>query len=383
MYEEDKKNQDQSTDRELLQLLELLSQIPEAPVPEEFDLRLRRALKQEAEREKRLRRRKRLTAVAACLAIGLLSVRMMGGVGLDTASDLSGMEDTPKTEYSDAVSADGMPSEGAASGEAQGAEETLENGMDLRCAQIEEPGLSAYSAQEKNLENKETETDSAGKPDTGGESETISDGSSVSDTAFDSEAGGTMLTGAAAGGGFSQRGEAPSRGELSSLGRDAFDQDCEQVVQWMAEGIEENDAQKLVQAVTYKNNGVYSDSQAQQVLKLYSDLFAGGLTYKRVNLTAWSGNNIYRLSDGSRELLVLVSSTPEGLKLSEPVMEACDWLYQQMEGEEFTLLEVTRDAGQKQVEFCVQTERVEEEADTGSAGEGEMRKLIWKETESL
>ena len=47
MNDEMKFTNHNNEDQEIMQLLEMLSQLPEAPVPDEFDLRLRRALKEE------------------------------------------------------------------------------------------------------------------------------------------------------------------------------------------------------------------------------------------------------------------------------------------------------------------------------------------------
>ena len=87
MNDEMKFTNHNNEDQEIMQLLEMLSQLPEAPVPDEFDLRLRRALKEEnAKRREEVTVMKtaamkpvwkKWTAMAACLMVGLLSFQMI------------------------------------------------------------------------------------------------------------------------------------------------------------------------------------------------------------------------------------------------------------------------------------------------------------------
>jgi len=346
MYDEKRKKEEQREDREILQLLEMLSQLPETPVPDEFDLRLHRALKQERTKKKTASWKK-WTAVAACLLIGLLSIQMIwGGVGSDKMNDMA--QNTESTmdsaaSYSEAgiETRDGKEQSGAGaekSGEitAQGGgaeadlsdcKEAPAEKEDSEAAQEKDPVESAYGS------NKNTE---------------------LFLSADNSTDGGI------------------SRGGLASESQRAFEADCEQTLSWIAQSVADNDSQKLAAAMNYKNDLNYSQESAQKAMKLYGDLFdedEGELTYGRVNLTAWSNSNVYRLSDGARELLVVVSNTQEGIKVSEPVIDKAQWLYDQIGDREFTLLDVICEPDGKKIEFRVNIE-------------DEIRSFVWNEKES-
>lgn len=125
MYDDAKKETNEQKDREVLQLLEMLSRLPEAPVPDQFDLRLRRALKEE-KAKKRALVWKKWTAVAACLLIGLLSVHMVReDVGLGLMENMS-----QKREISEqrATESEEMQDELTKAANANGVEDCADNG---------------------------------------------------------------------------------------------------------------------------------------------------------------------------------------------------------------------------------------------------------------
>ena len=166
-----------------------------------------------------------------------------------------------------------------------------------------------------------------------------------------------------------------SRGQNGSQEREVFGADCDQVLQLMAEGIADKDSTKLTEAMNYKNSLEYSEEDANLTLKLYGDLFAdedAELSWKCISLTGWSRSNIYRLTDENRDLLVIVSETPEGLKITEPVLERTQWLYEQIGEQDFTLVDMIYDQENEAIEFLVELHE-----------DNELRSFVWKETESL
>ena len=167
-----------------------------------------------------------------------------------------------------------------------------------------------------------------------------------------------------------------SRGQNGSEDREAFAADCDQILQLMAEAIAEGDRAKLTEAVTYKNGLEYSEEEAEQVLKLYGDLFTtddAELSWKCISLTGWSRTNIYWLTGADRTLAVIITETPEGLHVMEPVMEHSGWLYDQIGEQDFTLVDVIYTPETGEMEFLVDLKDKKEE----------VRSFVWKETESL
>ena len=306
-------------DQEILQLLEMMSQLPEAPVPDEFDLRLRRALKQETAKKKSKKSVwKKWTAAAACLMVGLLSFQMLqGGVSADM------MEGTAETSEIGEISGTVVEVE-AEFGLQRSDEVTVSDDLPLL---QEEPVL-------------------------------ISD----------------IIEGNLYGVGIDGEPIQISRGAAPSSDKETFLKDCDQVIQWITDSISQGDSGILAQAMNYKNSLNYSEDQAEKTLKLYDDLLqeeAEELGWKRVNLTAWSRSNIYRIGDGFKEILVIISDTPDGLVITEPVMAQTQWLYEQIGKQEFTLVDMIYDADSEEIEFLVKLKKKS----------GELRSFVWKEIE--
>ena len=331
---EEMKKMNHEEDQEILQLLEMLSQLPEAPVPDEFDLRLRRALKEEnAKRGQNTAKKKRpvwkqWTAAAACLLVGFLSIQMIqGGIGAD------------------------MTMEGAAAGEDIGENSGPQAVMEAEMRKSADDISNEYSLVQD-------------------EPVLISD---ILEQNVDGESEVQPRLGA----GIGIAGEVIqiSRGQNGSQEREVFGADCDQVLQLMAEGIADKDSTKLTEAMNYKNSLEYSEEDANLTLKLYGDLFAdedAELSWKCISLTGWSRSNIYRLTDENRDLLVIVSETPEGLKITEPVLERTQWLYEQIGEQDFTLVDMIYDQENEAIEFLVELHE-----------DNELRSFVWKETESL
>ncbi|MBR7148594.1 MAG: hypothetical protein IKD13_07150 [Firmicutes bacterium] len=346
MNDEMRKMNHSEEDQEILQLLEMLAELPEAPVPDEFDLRLRRALKEEnAKRKAETVTKKRTagkpawkkwSAMAACLMIGFLSFQMIqGGIGADMT-------------------------EGAVADEGIG-------------------GSSGPQAVMEAEIKKGTNDVSNGYSLTQDEPVLISD---ILEQNVDSESGADGMYGLAPesrlGAGIGIDGEVIqiSRGQNGSEDREAFAADCDQILRLMAEAIAEGDRAKLTEAVTYKNGLEYSEEEAEQVLKLYGDLFTtddAELSWKCISLTGWSRTNIYRLTGVDRTLAVFITETPEGLHVMEPVMEHSGWLYDQIGEQDFTLVDVIYTPETGEMEFLVDLKDKKEE----------VRSFVWKETESL
>ena len=299
MYDETKRTKNREEDQEILELVEMLSRLPEAPVPDEFDLRLRRALKQETAKKKK-RRWTRWTAAAACLLICVLSVQMIqGGIGVDLYGHQSFTEDAASSDTAAPYVASVAPNQASVEDEKE-----------------------AFPEEEKE----------------------------------------------------EMRGEEPpesvSRGEIASEARKAFESDCEHIMGLIAGSVTDNDSEMLAEAMNYKNDLQYSQESAGQVLKLYDDLLneEEQLTWNQVNLTVWSHSNIYRLSDGQRDLLVIVSSLPEGMKVQEAVIDHAPWLFDQIGDRKFTLEDIICEPDGSQVEFLVNMDE-------------EIRSFVWKEKE--
>ncbi|MBR2001702.1 MAG: hypothetical protein IJ994_05265, partial [Firmicutes bacterium] len=82
---------------------------------------------------------------------------------------------------------------------------------------------------------------------------------------------------------------------------------------------------------------------------------------------------IYRLTGADRTLAVIITETPEGLHVMEPVMEHSGWLYDQIGEQDFTLVDVIYTPETGEMEFLVDLKDKKEE----------VRSFVWKETESL
>lgn len=374
MYDDAKKEINEQKDREVLQLLEMLSRLPEAPVPDQFDLRLRRALKEE-KAKKRALVWKKWTAVAACLLIGLLSVHMVReDVGLELMKDMSQKRETPEPQ---ATESEEIQDDLAKAANANGVEDCADDGEAVSDAKEDTDRSEKDSAKfsEMALEN----ADSAAGIDEASLDEVSPEDAQAFTEEFAlrstmvSDGVGSGLDGASQFSSGVETTEAGvSRGEIAAKTKQAFEIDCEQLMNWIVEGVTENDSQRLAEAMNYKNDLQYSQESAEQTLKLYSDLLRpqeSELTFKRVNLTSWPGSNIYRLSGGENALLLVVSNTSDGMKISEPVMERTQWLYQQIGDREFVLTEVICASDNAEIEFKVNMD-------------DEVRSFVWKETES-
>lgn len=403
MNNQDREMNDDNRDEQILQMLKMLSQLPEAPVPDEFDLRWKRALRQEmaqsgqhpsgdhvvvvSGRKSKKPQWKRWTAVAACLMVGLLSVQMIrSGMISDLMSGNSESSPVELRNYSadkdDAVSAETEPGEDELSVKGRNLEVatfSLEDDGETGSANDVPPAVEG-SGKESQYGNDAILSAGAGAPDNSGASDNsgaFDAGQSETSSLEPSDSMPMDVSEDQRNGGE----EGVSRGETLSQNRKAFDKYSEQAVKWLTESIQNSDAQLLVDAITYKNSREYSVEEAERTLALYGDLFDVAeqeLTYKRVNITAWSYNNVYRISDGTRDLLLLVSTTADGLEIAEPVLNATDWLYEQLVDEEFTLLDVLCNPDNNEVEF-----RVRVKSNDGTADDNEIRSLVWKETESL
>ena len=330
MHDETKRTKNREEDQEILELMEMLSRLPEAPVPDEFDLRLRRALKQETAKKKK-RRWTRWTAAAACLLICVLSVQMIrGGIGVNLYGHPSVTEN--------AVSSD-----------------------------MAAPYVASVAPKQKDAANeKETLPEEAGEEtrgDAGGGSEVPDNSLMENKTSTDETITSEISDGA-------ETPENVSRGEIASESRKAFESDCEHIMGLIAGSVTDNDSELLAEAMNYKNDLQYSQESAGQVLKLYDDLLneEEQLTWNQVNLTVWSHSIIYRLSDGQRDLLVIVSSLPEGMKVSEVVIDHAQWLFDQIGEKEFTLEDVICESDGSQVKFLVNMDE-------------ETRSFVWEEKE--
>ena len=347
MNDEMKKRNHSEEDLEILQLLEMMRDLPEAPVPDEFDLRLRRALKEEnAKRKTETVTKKRTagkpawkkwSAMAACLMIGFLSLQMIqGGIGAD------------------------MAMEGAAAGEDMGEISGPQAVMEAEIKKSADAAPNGYHL---------TQDEPALISD-------ILEQSADNESEVDGAYGLALESRLGAGIGIDGETIQISRGQNGSEEREAFAADCDQILQLMAEAISEGDSAKLTEAVTYKNSLEYSEEEAEQVLKLYGDLFTteeAELSWKCISLTGWSRTNIYRLTDENRTLVVVVSETPEGLMVMEPILEHSEWLYEQIGEQDFTLVDVIYSPETGDIEFLVDPKDKKEE----------VRSFVWKETESL
>lgn len=85
MYDETNRKERQKEEQEMMRLLEMLSQMPEASVPQEFDFRLRRSLRKEAMKRKAADWR-RWAAAVACLLLGAFSAPLIWE-GIDKSFD--------------------------------------------------------------------------------------------------------------------------------------------------------------------------------------------------------------------------------------------------------------------------------------------------------
>lgn len=343
MNDEMKFTNHNNEDQEIMQLLEMLSQLPEAPVPDEFDLRLRRALKEEnAKRREEVTVKKtaakkpvwkKWTAMAACLMVGLLSFQMIqGGVGTD------------------------MMKEGAAAPEMEQSGEAFNQTADTEFESMDETMMKSSN-------------DLAPLPLVQDEPILISELESGSYGLMRESQLENMI-------GIDGEVIQISRGEIASEEREAFAADTNQMMTWIAEGITEGSSEKLVNAMTYKNSMDYSEDLAEKVLKLYDDLFMedAELSWKCISLSGWSRSNVYRLSDGAKNLMVVISNTPEGLKVTEPLMEQAQWLYDQIGEQDFTLVDMIPSPETGEIEFLVELTKKKKK---------ETRSFVWKETESL
>lgn len=374
MYDDAKKETNEQKDREVLQLLEMLSRLPETPVPDQFDLRLRQALKEE-KAKKRALVWKKWTAVAACLLIGLLSVHMVReDVGLGLMENMS-----QKREISEqrATESEEMQDELTKAANANSVEDCADNGEAVSDAKgdINRSEKDSAKFSEMALED----ADSAAGIDEASSNEVSPE--DAQDFMEEFALRSTMVSDGVGSGldgnsqfssGVETTEASISRGETAAKTKQAFEIDCEQLMSWIVEGVTENDSQRLAEAMNYKNDLQYSQESAEQTLKLYSDLLRpqeSELTFKRVNLTSRPGSNIYRLSGGENALLLVVSNTSEGMKISEPVMERTQWLYQQVGDREFILTEVICASDNAEIEFKVNID-------------DEVRSFVWKETES-
>lgn len=341
MNDEMKFTNHNNEDQEILQLLEMLSQLPEAPVPDEFDLRMRRALKEEnaKRREEAAVKKtavknsiwKKWTAMAACLMIGFLSFQMIqGGVSSDM------MESAVKNETADI-------------GESAGPTVAME-------AEIQK--IADEPADELPLLQEEPVLISD-----------IMDGTWTLEKSAETNYGAGM--------GIDGEMLQISRGQAASKSREAFMADCDQALVLLTEGIAEGDSRKLAEAMNYKNTLEYTEEEADHVLKLYNDLFTEeetSLDWKNISVTAWSRSHVYRLTDGIRGLMVVITDTPDGLKVVEPIMEHSEWLYEQIGGQDFTLVDVIYTPETEEIEFLVELNKRKKK---------ETRSFVWKETESL
>lgn len=402
-------------------LVNSLRDIPQVPVPDGFDARLSQALKAEktvvpfaaakADKKPAKRRWKAMSAVAAVLLVGVVSLTMfedgLGSnisnffqnkevasgmeerlVGTDSAAD-SGACDAEKSadtnqekdalpEGSDASAHQNMPSDGAAAaGQAAGGsnsavssasqekkEEALPNAkMSLKAKEeFPEYGMSEGAAMD---DYDDVMLRSAAYLMNDVPVEEMSE--SVSDAALGASGG------------------ALSRGGGTYMDLQKFNTESRLWANSFAAAIEKKDSANFADVIAKVGINGYTTDTAVSVLKWYQDyLGEGKLHVEFLKNESQSMERVYRIEGSKNSTRVTVSGTAAGIRVQNALLDRGVWLAQNAPAEEYALSGVTVKNGGTEVHFRFTLEG------SGASTDGEddtslnlpmEKEIIWKKTE--
>ncbi|WP_130863649.1 anti-sigma factor [Bacilliculturomica massiliensis] len=422
---------------QLREIMSLLSEIPAAPVPDRFDLDLRRALRREIEaqketekisgekdaavvlpaedkavRKERKRPRWKIAgAAAAVFMVGILSVAMMqDGVGIP-------LRDLAIDKNRTAEETESAADSGGGAGQDQGCQYSI-----VAKQQAEEDGDEVLrGAAGPAGSDAEVEAASPAPQNSGGN--IVMYRSAITEDAVSptgsGSAGGEAAGGAAqdqdastpalmATGGLETNTVLPGQGETSEItdsglsrgaGFSSQDEYSRACAEWMGEYVEAlntKDAALFSDTVATAGINGYTTDAASFTMKLYEDyLGTGELTFRQLHSSSIKLESSFLIEGSRRQVRMDMTGTSSGLSASEILLDLGPWLSGQISETDFTLEGYDVKNGGSEVVFRIETAVSADESGSdgaedkyGAADESEgnetkhqVKEIVWKKTE--
>lgn len=363
---------------QLSQLVGILNEIPEVPVPDRFELNFKRALHNEIaaqKTEKNTVKRwhwKSMSAVAAVMVIGVLSYGMLqNGLHFTINSD-------PLNEGQGADMAAGIPETTSLYGSA------IDDSQDEAASIPEEPAGSAADSR--------PEAETAAKPQVkekcvevpvpaAGESDTPEVNSPAP---FQSPAPAVAPRSVEewkSGSPAAITDGSMSRGTGATLAKNDFEQVCQGWISKYVEAINTKDISLFKESIENAGKSGYTTNTAAEVLELYQDYLGDGdVTFTQLRNDTEKMQGSYLLEGNKNSLKVFMKTTTSGLIVKEALLDHGTWLKDQLQQEEFTLIACDIQMHGKQITFKVEMEN-SGETETDGLEEEQVKEIIWKKTE--
>lgn len=392
---------------QLKEIICLLSEIPESPVPDRFDLEFRRALKNEINgqseandsNKKKRPAWKSMSAVAAVLVVGVLSFAMLNdGLSIGTkdlalqqnrdGGGLVEMNGAPKT--SDAA----IPSELSLAGGEGEQEQPCAYGANIESQDMQKRMIDG--GQKKPSVQYYRSGGMTNSPDHASSAENQArayDGSgAAADEAADTKEDAPLLTQPAAGGGSDSSAEtggititdeAISRGAGSFSSAEEYNAACEDWIGQYTQAINTKDSALFADIVAKAGINGYTTNTADNVLALYSDYLGdGAVTSKLLRSNSTKMESSYVIEGSRHKLKIAMKTTSSGLEVKEVLLDHGPWLYTQLTGTDFSLDTYEVRGGGNEITFKIlfqpNTAEMSDGADTEQL---QTKEIVWKKTE--
>lgn len=410
---------------QLSALVGSLREIPQVPVPDSFDVRLTQALKEEmtvvslsAKADKnsnnpKKRRWKAMSAAAAVLLVGLLSITMFeDGLGAGI-NDFFCNEELPSGEEND-VNKDENKTESAMdfdSYEEKTAGADSENAAlpaeEEEALSQNEPVKSASSGNQRlNGENSDVSSDYSEKKDEKAlrakfslmtKKEAFSDADGMEEDfgdASESESEYLMDSAPALCAGMGGDGmeeaaisseSALSRGGSAYPDMQRYDTESRRFMDSCAEAIEEKNSALFTDIIAKVGINGYTTDTAVSVLKWYQDyLGEGKLKVQFLKNDSQKTERVYLIEGNKNSTRFTVSGTAAGIRVQNTILNHGVWLAQNAPGEGYVLNDVIVGNRGTEVHFCFTLDATN--ADTGNEGDTSLdlpaeKEIVWKKTE--
>lgn len=371
---------DETMDHDMQEIIHMLHAVPQVPVPAQFDLNLKRALKQEKARIRKTVYR-RLAAAAAVFTIGIASVLLVqDGFSIlpdqlqskDGAEELiqqqsSGhrKEELPKqqsalanqeTADDKALSGDSEPlakhrsSEPQAQGSADQLPEQAGSG---------EAGISPNAVAGTSMCDDREETHGGNISDAAG--------SAVPESAMMQESAPAVMS--------EDSGEDT---EVSHYGAFRSVSDFDQKAKHEAEQFAFYIGSKDIKSLTVLRSDLPEETWAP-IVEIYTQILGGQVpVVKKLDSESLNGvKQTYELTANGKSIILQLHQTTGAILLKEPILDLYPWLREQLAGSQFELKGYAVDFATGNVTFQVSV--TAEEPNQAN----QLRSITWKKNESL
>lgn len=331
-------------DEQMQEIIDLLHEIPEIPIPAEFDLRFKQALQIE-KKKKKVSYWKRWSAVAAVFAVGFVSIFFLndGNSVMPTNLQIKGQSQEEEQAF------DKYGSLEPTSAADQGAK------LDEKKQEI--------GTQENNLEKNQSEIKQNQVKEKAVENKLLQDQSAIIYRQP------KMLS------------VTPSRSFAYSGTVEEFNRCGEQKMIELVQEINEKksfDRSNDIVCFDITTEEALSTEIAPIVMKLYQDIFENQeVTYKKILKDSIAGAcQVYEIQGNGKSIPITITNSLEGIRVSEAILDHGAWLEEQMTNTTFVLNNY--ELGEEDSIIFHVNVLMNENGEKVN----EMRSIVWKPTKS-